>query len=95
MHGSLKAHFNREGKFDLLEFSCHEWNEHVQLKSIPQSPEQKASPTMTKKGQKGQPSQQKLKALSRPRPSVGEWGVVEPLVNFFEVTRYLIVLSLC
>lgn len=88
MKGSLKVHFNREIKFDIFEFSCNEWNEYVTLKSIPSSPQIKLSPTMLKKGQKGQAQQQqqRVKSLPNPQPTVNGWGVTDKLILLLEVS---------
>ena len=88
MTGSLRVHFNREIKFDVFEFSCHEWNEYVTLKSIPSSPQIKMSPTMLKKGQKGQ-AQQRVKTSPNPQPTVNDWGVTDRLILLLEVSAPL------
>lgn len=87
MKGSLRVNFNRESKFDLFEFFCHEWNEYVTLKSIPSSPQTKTSPTLTKKGQKGQAQQQqqRIKSLPNPQPTVNDWGITDRLMVLLEV----------
>lgn len=84
MTGTLQLEFARDGRFEEFSFAVQEWEEYVSLRSIPQSPDQKSSPTLTKKGQKGQ-AQQQQRQNNIPASAVNEWGFPNELLELFEV----------
>jgi hypothetical protein len=86
MTGSLKVQFNRESKIDVFEILITDWNEYVPLKLIPQSPEQKPSPNLTKNAKKTAAAQQRLnKYPPSPKSCVGDWGASSAIMMLFEV----------
>lgn len=99
MHGQLKAKFNTTAHLDFLEWVTFEHKEYVSLteleKSVPESPELKQSPSMSKNSKKSQ-AKQKDQQLARgqgrhipvPKPLVTEFGFPKAVQQCLEVPEH-------
>ena len=90
-YGLLKAQLDSNSKIESLEFFTTKHSEYIPrslLQSMAESPDMKQSPKMSKtQGKKAQSRQQPPPpgTITLPRPTVSEWGVTPPVMQFLEV----------
>lgn len=86
--GSIQCNFDLANRIEHLDIKTRGWSEYVprSLWRVPDSPDQKQSPKMSKNLKR--PQQKAPVAPSGPPAScIGDWGVPEYVVQFLEVCR--------
>ena len=96
--GNLRAQFNQNGKIEIMECLVFEHAEYVprsKIQAMPDSPEQKPSPNMSKNAgtraaqqrisKQLQPLQEQIIPASPPRSPINRWGVTNAVLNLLEV----------
>lgn len=95
--GSLKAHFDQQGKIDVLDLQVSEHAEYLprsKLQTASESPEQKPSPNMTKNANRraAQNSKRPMppETPSNPLPpsKINTWGTTDQVMSFLEVSSF-------
>ena len=94
--GSLKAHFDQQGKIDILDLQVSEHIEYLprsKLQAASESPEQKPSPSLTKNANRRNAQNSKRQmppetpSIPLPPSKINEWATTDQVRYFLEVRQ--------